>query len=227
MICNNDYHLDPDGYHVGAYNPDSVRVDSCMGSPTYGKLFAKRYFYLQFQPNYYPFDEVLKPEAIKTVAEISSSKADLKMKFQQLEVQFGTIYFQGLINDYPDTSVLQNPRIRLFFAEYNDIQEVVDTILIKIDTLKSIFYENLAKQPVSVNDSQNELNDILIYPNPVNNILKLNIQSGHSFSKLLFYNLQGIEVLSTEIKEQIEISHLPRGVYFLKYGNKTYKFIKE
>ncbi|TAL70664.1 MAG: hypothetical protein EPN82_01705 [Bacteroidetes bacterium] len=82
MMWPNDYDVLT---NTGSYNPDSIKTDSCDGSPTFGKQFAKGYFMLQFQPYYYPFDKVLKPDTIKEVSDISISKNDLKLEFQQLE----------------------------------------------------------------------------------------------------------------------------------------------
>jgi len=229
MIWGDDeVYYDSELHHwVGSSNPDSVRVDSCMGSLTYGKLFAKRYFYLQFQPDYYPFDNVLKSDTIKGVSEISSSKPDLKLKFEQLEAEFGTIYFQGLMFEENDSIALLNPAIRIFFSEFQYIDEILDTFLSEIDTLKNIVYEPRFGQVVSVKESNNEVQEILLSPSPVKNYLELNVLSGDISDKFYIYNLQGVEVLTTDFREHIDLSFLQSGVYFLKIGNNTYKFIKE
>jgi hypothetical protein len=225
MIWSNDY---DNLTQTGAYNPDSVKVDSCLGSQTFGKHFAKRYFYMQFYKNYYPFDNVLKPDSIKSVEDISNSKPALKLIFQQLETQFGAIYFQGLINDYPDTIVLQNPRVRLYFSEYQDIQLVIASINAQVDTLKAIYYENREINPVSVEElTDNQDGKVLIFPSPVKNILNLKFLTSDVTQIISIYSLQGQKVYETEYKEQINVSSLQPGIYFLKYKNKNYKFIRE
>lgn len=229
MIWGDDeVYYDTEFHHwVGSSNPDSVRVDSCIGSPTYGKLFAKRYFDLQFHPNYYPFDTVLKPDTIKGVSDISNSKADFKIILQQLEAQFGTIYFLGRPDEEIDTIFYGNPGCRIFFADYQDIDEIVGTFSLSIDTLKWMAYGNRAKMPVSVGDLTQEEKPVIIFPNPVRNFLELKVLSGVAFSELYIHNFQGDTVLYTEFREKIDLSFLPSGIYFLKLGNYTYKFIKE
>jgi len=228
MICDDgeSYFDTLYGHWVGSYNPDSVRVDSCEGSATFEKLFTKRYFYLQFQPNYYPFDSILKPNTILSVSEISSSKTDLKLIFQQLESQLGSIYFQGLMFEEKDSITLLNPVIRVFFSDYQNIQEILDTFKSEIDTLKNIIYEQRYGQVVSIQDLENDSESITLFPNPVKNTIELKVLSEEVFSEISIYNLQGEKVYSTEFKELIDVSFLTPGVYFIYIGNMNYKFVK-
>jgi hypothetical protein len=53
MIWPNDYHQVWNEEwkkwdDVGSINPDSIMVDTCKDSPTYGKMFCKRFFTIQF-----------------------------------------------------------------------------------------------------------------------------------------------------------------------------------
>ena len=48
----------------------------------------------------------------------------MKQTFQQLDSMFGKIYFRGLIYDYPDSSVLANPRVIMFFENYQDYEYI-------------------------------------------------------------------------------------------------------
>lgn len=225
MIWSNDY---DNLTQTGAYNPDSVRVDSCTGSPTFGKHFAKRYFYLQFHKNYYPFDNVLKPDTIKRVANISNSKPALKLLFQQLETQFGSIYFQGLPYESSDSINMLNPVIRIFFEQYQNIDVVINTMTVQIDSLKLIGYQDREINPVSVEElTDNQDGKVFIFPSPVKNILNLKFLTSDVTQIISIYSLQGQKVMESEYKEQINVSSLQPGIYFLKYKNKNYKFIKD
>ena len=223
MICNNDIHFDPDlGQYVGASNPDSVMIDICIGSNTYNKLFAKRYFTLQFHENYYPFDSVMKPYTIHSVSDISSSKADFKLIFQQLENQFGIIYFQGEIYEELDSNFYRNPGCRLFFADYQDVEEIVETFSLSIDTLKWMDYGNRAKMPASVNDSSNE---IFLFPNPVSDFLMIRGLDEYQVQPISIFNTFGQKLYEGDLKEQIDVSSLIPGVYFIQVYNSMHKFI--
>ncbi|HPO62027.1 MAG TPA: T9SS type A sorting domain-containing protein [Candidatus Kapabacteria bacterium] len=73
---------------------------------------------------------------------------------------------------------------------------------------------------------ENELNNqnIIISPNPVNDILSIN--SSIELSKIEIFSALGLKVLETEWKEKIDVSGLASGVYFLRAGYKIVKFIK-
>ena len=66
-----------------------------------------------------------------------------------------------------------------------------------------------------------------IYPNPVKNILNINIQEPNLYT---IYNITGQKVQTVYCKSLINVSKLENGVYFLvfKYGGKPFvmKFIK-
>ncbi|MCF6279429.1 MAG: T9SS type A sorting domain-containing protein [Flavobacteriaceae bacterium] len=57
-------------------------------------------------------------------------------------------------------------------------------------------------------------NTISIYPNPATDII--NINSTIEINKIQLFDLLGKQVISTRETDQIEISHLPIGVYLLK-----------
>lgn len=73
-----------------------------------------------------------------------------------------------------------------------------------------------------------------VYPNPCNNILNFELEKlkdGTAYSTLNIYSIDGKEVLSNEVKtndnvykEQIDISSIPSGIYFIKLNveNKIY-----
>ena len=90
----------------GSSNPDSVLVDNCENSITFGKNFAKQYFFLKFQT--YPFDSVIAANEIKGVYDLRDDIPDLKTKFIEIEQQFGSIFFKRYINsdDFPDSVFL-------------------------------------------------------------------------------------------------------------------------
>jgi hypothetical protein len=77
--------------------------------------------------------------------------------------------------------------------------------------------------PEGVEDVEKEDMELLVYPNPSTS--KLHISTKSKANRLL-YNSVGELIISTR-KNEIDISHLPRGVYFLKVGNMVRKVIVE
>ncbi|MCG8385694.1 MAG: T9SS type A sorting domain-containing protein, partial [Cytophagales bacterium] len=70
-----------------------------------------------------------------------------------------------------------------------------------------------------------ELDNVIIYPNPVQNILEIDGITTHSRIKI--YNSSGTELLNRVGKDKIDVSSFEQGIYFLKIDNeKTIRFIK-
>jgi hypothetical protein len=169
----------------------------------------------------------MKPDSIKRVSDISSSKPELKAQFQQLESQFGTIYLKGQPYEEIDSEFWLNPGCRIYFDNYQNIDDVIAIFTSTIDSLSDIHYVNRAIILVSVDELNRNIKNINIYPNPVKNTLDLSVLKLSFFEIIAIFNLNGLKVMESEYKEQINISDLQPGIYFLKFGNKIYKFIKQ
>ena len=69
--------------------------------------------------------------------------------------------------------------------------------------------------------------DILIYPNPVNNMLTI---EGRVVKDIIIYSVLGKVVLKMSNQNSIDVSSLSKGVYFIKgsdgINSSTKKFIK-
>lgn len=78
-------------------------------------------------------------------------------------------------------------------------------------------------KPNGVTQEPENLN-LSISPNPAGDFIHIsNINYGENIE---IYNLLGIKQFGTNYKGQIDISNLPIGVYYLKVGNQTAKFVK-
>ena len=74
--------------------------------------------------------------------------------------------------------------------------------------------------------------NLSIYPNPVkNNTLYVNSPNADKIKRVEIYNMNGMLVQVAEKpfngKNYITLKNLPKGVYFLKFENNSYKFILE
>ncbi|MDX9791810.1 MAG: T9SS type A sorting domain-containing protein [Candidatus Kapabacteria bacterium] len=88
----------------------------------------------------------------------------------------------------------------------------------------------------SVEDESDNKNGIMIFPNPSNDFItiQLNNKGLQPFAaedKVQIFNMLGIEVMSvgTELdqsQQRIDVSHLPAGVYFIRVGTRVEKFVK-
>lgn len=96
-----------------------------------------------------------------------------------------------------------------------------------------LYYYN---QVLSV-DNNNNQTKINILPNPANDYIEIswdNFQVNNSeleYDDIEIFNELGIKVMSLEVKypmpyQRFDISLLPKGIYFLKIGAKSEKFIK-
>jgi Secretion system C-terminal sorting domain/Domain of unknown function (DUF4397) len=74
--------------------------------------------------------------------------------------------------------------------------------------------------------------NIKLYPNPVNNVLNVNIPDNYSKAKIKITDLLGKEVMSSDnfVTTKIDVSKLSSGLYFINLGiddkNYVQKFIK-
>jgi len=232
LICPNTY--DPNT-GVGYINPDSVKVDSCLGSPTYGQNYANRYYFCKFP--FYIFDSVIPVDSIKTVDSISSSYAAIKQQFQVLDSIYGPIYF---IRDYenygwPDSAYSLNGWVFFYFENYQCVDTIETDFNSSIDSLLLFNYENRGICGLlSVNTYSEQ--DVFITPNPARDYVEINVSTlergpkGMSvFDALGFEQSTSVNYVDTSCcggHVRIDVSSLSPGVYFVRVGGRMYKFVK-
>ncbi|MDQ1266124.1 MAG: hypothetical protein QG635_1276, partial [Bacteroidota bacterium] len=78
-------------------------------------------------------------------------------------------------------------------------------------------------KPNSVNDDES-VSLFSIYPNPAEDFISLNHSDFNN--QIEIFNALGISVLKIIYQEKIDISDLSSGIYFLKAGERIFKFIK-
>ena len=102
-----------------------------------------------------------------------------------------------------------------------------------IQSTMEVDYVRVYQETVLSNQEQNNLNDIILYPNPVTDNLTIQITNQLTGIKAKIYSVLGQEVSSfslNEIQNAIDVSHYQSGIYFVKLetenGIKTFKIIK-
>lgn len=59
-------------------------------------------------------------------------------------------------------------------------------------------------------------NELVIYPNPTNGSLNIKIDFPYKELKITIFNLRGQKILTANNRTELEISHFPKGLYFIK-----------
>ncbi|WP_241330434.1 T9SS type A sorting domain-containing protein [Chryseobacterium arthrosphaerae] len=80
---------------------------------------------------------------------------------------------------------------------------------------------------LSVKEGRSKIESVGIYPNPVKNILHINSGQTKNLDAEIT-DAAGRSILRTGIKDnKLNVDELQKGIYYLKIGNTTHKFIKE
>ncbi len=112
---------------------------------------------------------------------------------------------------------------------------------LKSDIQQINAFYNLTSKPICTSTSNVGINELSLnthfslFPNPTTGILNLQLTEIPTSMKISIYDVIGKEVLSTQelktknaaLNTSIDVSSLSNGVYFIKVGNSTKKFIKE
>lgn len=94
------------------------------------------------------------------------------------------------------------------------------------------YYDNITvtNDVLAVNGVQKE--SVKVYPNPVDDILIVQLPQGESVEHIEVYSFAGNKIVETKSENQIDLKHLQAGVYFVQAktkGGKTYtsKIVKK
>lgn len=209
------------------HNPDSVCCDSCYDSPTYMQFYANRHYTLKFVDDYYPFDEPLYRNDLRTVDEMSDSKPELKSKFQEFETRYGKIFFKGMENDTVAASedVLHYALIRVAFEKYQLIEEIKTVFENEIDSLENRYVGT----PfwciyIGVHENPSESGSVVIYPNPADAYIDIINKEGTAIEKIEIFSLYGEKLCEFAGGQRIDISNLSQGTYYIRVNNSFHKF---
>lgn len=95
---------------------------------------------------------------------------------------------------------------------------------VKVDYIR--MYELEVFEAATASTEDNLLNAFSIYPNPVDKDI-LNIKTQSEIKSVTVYNILGKQVKTSNTNNQVDVSQLDAGVYFVRVNNSTTKkFIK-
>jgi hypothetical protein len=110
------------------YNPDSIMVDTCQQSLTYGKWYAKRGYFI-VQQVYIFGDSILKGDDALTWEDISSTFTQIKDQFHALEQRYGPYKITTSIHGSPTDSLQRLcPVWDLEFETYYAVDTICNAI---------------------------------------------------------------------------------------------------
>ena len=111
------------------YNPDYIKIDTCQQSPTFGKYFADKYFYINFDDDVYLFDTILGLDQVKTVSDVKSSLVTIKAQLQQIQTTLGNFdiirNIPGIVT-YSDSIHYASSEYYIYFDNYQNIIDVIN-----------------------------------------------------------------------------------------------------
>jgi hypothetical protein len=93
----------------------------------------------------------------------------------------------------------------------------------------------IARAAVSVDENEIAESDCSVFPNPASDYIEITTKPSEGFkpsegSAINIYNIFGKKVMSVgtvrDLSVRIDISDLPKGMYFVKVGTETAKFVK-
>ena len=73
---------------------------------------------------------------------------------------------------------------------------------------------------------EGSIGNIDIFPNPVSDFLMIRSLDESQFQSISIFNTFGQKLYEGDLKEQIDVSSLTPGVYFIRIGDKVEKFVK-
>ena len=103
------------------------------------------------------------------------------------------------------------------YLQYDNCNYISDIVVLNITSIGSEWYD----------ETQND-NNFAVYPNPANDVLFVRTHAVRPYEEYRITNLMGQTLLkgtlSTE-NQQIDITTLPAGMYFICVGEQTAKFV--
>jgi hypothetical protein len=219
MVLYCDLHPSDSAYSEFCVNVDSVRIDTCHGSPTYNEAFGKRWFKIEFTN--YAINVPYGPH--DTVIEVSWTGIDtayptLRTSFSALETKHGTLWLKKGAPDFTDSTDLTSHIFLLRFDDYVCIDSVLADLK-NISGIESSFisYPRIADYVPEV-ASKHGASLLRVQPNLPNTELRLQRVDNQPIRHVIIYDSRGSKVLdkyfnANEQQVLLSIQSLAIGMY--------------
>ncbi|MFN5308727.1 MAG: hypothetical protein ACK5C0_04670 [Candidatus Kapaibacterium sp.] len=200
-------------------NPDSVRIDSCIGSATFGLLYAKKTFLTTFEHKlmYYGKDTVLNTYYHKTWHDILPQFTAIKSIFAQIDSLFGPYMMIKIMpRAYSDT-VESSDIARNYFLEFDNYVPI-DAVVALLANMPDIdIYRYMDRRlPLTALTEKEESTKIYMIGTQ-SFVLPLS----QTFEHIVFYDLIGNEVYQCSAANSIieEPKGISKGLYWIRFGS--------
>jgi hypothetical protein len=194
------------------------------------RIYSNSVFYLLLKYN--PFDTTGKnfnELNYLTTDDISDNYQSLKNRLKNLETKYGKmkIYIGGDLSRFDLSNWFKSHSNSSSIGVFVMFDKPVNAY--QIETENSDFTIRFISEftyPVGIVESAN-LQPLQISPNPAQNKLTITIDELIPYELIKIYSMDGILVKELNFQSEIDISDLTSGVYLIKYGNQSGKFVKE
>lgn len=207
-------------------NPDSLMWDTCTTIKDYRNLFGKSEYSVVFKYNIIPrnYITVIDSVNIYTLTNILPQYSWIKDSLITLSSTLGTFTILDRYMITPDTTLTNSRVLYLKFNQIHNLKNCADSIL-KLSFVDEVISKSL-KILNKINNSEINIENLLIEPNPVNNEILISYQGENPPTELAILDEKGRVYLQTKFNNRIDVSFLPSGIYFMKVNNQICKFIK-
>jgi hypothetical protein len=219
-------------------NPDSVCVDSCIGSPTFGKQFARETFEIGFTQTivflpWAPQDSIIE----FSWTAIDTAFPAIRSAFQQLESDFGTLWLRKANPNDTSLNSSGNTAYYLRFANRVAIDSIVSR-LSSMQLIDLVHYNNRAGKLTGIFDDREVTseataltgNRMRIHGTESRMVITTpQYQEYGRICSVLGITLQTFSFDRTGTNEGetvVDISSLAPGVYFIVCGGRSVAFVK-
>ncbi len=208
---------------------DSISDGSVYNKKSYSHSFKKPGIYYIQHYAYYKSNKYYTPNTIKqvevypnpTITKISVVK-DTVYQGQQFQLSTSSIDSISYIQWKLDTSYIGSGK-SVYYQTDSLGKRKIECMIVSNHGCVSRFYSSIMvlKKITTGTKEIIEKDQRLVFPNPTNNILYI----GTSFYEI--YDFTGKLIKSGNSQNQIDVSNLSLGTYFLKTNVGIFKFIKE
>ncbi len=201
-------------------NPDSVRIDSCIGSATFGSLYAKKTFDIMFNNYklmYYGKDTVLNTYYYKTWHDILPQFAAIKSIFAQIDSLFGPYTMIKIMpRAYSDT-VESSDIAKSYLLEFDNYVPI-DAVIALLANMPDIHTYRYIDRRIPLTALREIEESTKIYMIGTQSFV---LPISQTFEHIVFYDLIGNEVYQCSAANSIieEPKGISKGLYWVRFGS--------